>query len=409
MPTQLLLHLQTDQDGSYRWLRHDSKHGASPMAMGELATAAQQTQGAHVVVLVPTTLALVAHIPVPTANRQKILKLAPFALEDQMAIDVEEAHIAVGARDAAGKVAVVAVARAQMQAWQTALREAGIRTDFMVADVAVLPTAETAWQLYIDGHTALIRTPTQDGLACDAENYAVMLNLLAKEQDQDSEAKIPLKVWNATGADFTLAEELPQFSLEIENIPGLLDLAARQGVDTKRSINLLQGEYSQREQLGKYLRPWRVAASLVGVWFVVQFANAIIDGRELEKENDALKAQVTKVFKQAMPEVTKIVNAKVQMERKLAELKGSGNNQQASFLSLIGESAQAFKDTNGIILRSIRYKPSELEVELEVPTIQDLDQLKQRLATQAKLTVEIQSASAKDNKVQGRLNIKGTA
>ncbi len=68
-----------------------------------------------------------------------------------------------------------------------------------------------------------------------------------------------------------------------------------------------------------------------------------------------------------------------------------------------------FRATPGLVLRSVRFKNGLLDVDLEVPNLQALDQLKQNLMNSQKLEVEIQSAASRNNKVQGRLQIKGKA
>ena len=95
------------------------------------------------------------------------------------------------------------------------------------------------------------------------------------------------------------------------------------------------------------------------------------------------------------------------MQAKLKELKGQGDVEQTTFLSLLADSGKAIKDTSEVVLRSVRYKNGTLDVELDVPNLQSLDQLKQKLASNKEMSVEIQSAASRNNKVQGRLHIKG--
>ncbi len=53
------------------------------------------------------------------------------------------------------------------------------------------------------------------------------------------------------------------------------------------------------------------------------------------------------------------------------------------------------------------YKDGELNVALTISDLQRLEQLKNQLDSQSGLQVEIQSASARNNRVEARLHIKG--
>jgi general secretion pathway protein L len=54
----------------------------------------------------------------------------------------------------------------------------------------------------------------------------------------------------------------------------------------------------------------------------------------------------------------------------------------------------------------LRFKGSKLDVDVNMPDLQSLDKLKQRLSEEAKLNVEIVSASSRDGKVESRLSLQ---
>ncbi|MEE8378788.1 MAG: GspL/Epsl periplasmic domain-containing protein, partial [Gammaproteobacteria bacterium] len=93
------------------------------------------------------------------------------------------------------------------------------------------------------------------------------------------------------------------------------------------------------------------------------------------------------------------------MSRALEKLRGGGDGDN-SLLSLLAQAGKIFKETNGITLRSVRYKDGKLDVGLNITDLQSLDVLKQSLKDKAKLSVEIISASSRNGKVESRLSIK---
>jgi len=68
---------------------------------------------------------------------------------------------------------------------------------------------------------------------------------------------------------------------------------------------------------------------------------------------------------------------------------------------------QSLKETPGLEIQRINYNEGKIDLALSIGDLQSLDQLKQRLATQGKVTVNIESAASRDNKVEARLQITG--
>lgn len=407
MRTQLIIQLAKDVETNARWLRIEPGQGATPVATGSLADLATQTAGAQIVVLVPGTDINLTQISVPTTNKQRMLKAIPFALEDQVAQNVEDVHFALGTRDADGKISTAIVSRERMDAWTAKLADAGIYPHAIVPDVLVLPNEENSWSLLTDGDLLYVSHERNKCYCLDLENAPFMLTLLLDESGKDEQRSLIFYGDEAQGEHLNPHAENISFEIRALN-GGLLELLEQQkkGIELDKSINLLQGDYSRREQIGKLWRPWRFAASLAGVWFVLQMTISIYDVSVLEGKKEALQKEVEQVYRSAFPQAKKIVNAKVQMQRELDKLRGGSGGDKVGFLNLLADSGNAFRQTGGLVLKSVRYKNNSLDVELEVSNLQLLDQLKQKLTNESQLAVEIQSAAAKDNKVQGRLNIK---
>jgi general secretion pathway protein L len=407
MRTQLIIQLAKDVESNARWLRIEPGQGATPVATGSLEDLASQTTGAQIIVLVSGVDVSLAKVSVPTANKQRMLKAIPFALEDQVAESVEDMHFAVGARDGEGKVETAMVSRDCMDAWIQRLSDAGIYPHAIIPDFLTLPMSEDHWNLLTDGDLLYVACGSDHKVCLDLDNALFMLELLLDEQVKEAEQTLFFYGDESQGQSLNPQRENISFEI-VPHEGGLLEFLAQQpeGIPLDKTINLLQGDYSRREQIGKIWRPWRFAASLAGVWFVLQLGISIFDVSHLEGEKELLDQQIEKVYRSAFPQARKIVNPKVQMQRELDKLRGGESGTQAGFLSLLADISGAFQQTTGLVLRSVRYKNSSLDVELEVSNLQVLDQLKQKLAKDAQLAVEIQSAAAKDNIVQGRLSIK---
>jgi len=409
MRTQMIIRFEPGHEADrVSWLRVDDK-SVQKTFFSTLEEASKQVLGTQVIVLVPTADVLLTRVTVPTQNHQRMLKAIPFALEECLASDVEKLHFAVGGRNDDGTVNVAVVAHETILQWQEKLRVAGLQPHFMIPDVQAMPAAQDMWHILLENEQAFIRSIDQS-LVADSSNTDILLSLMLDAEKEQVPAAITIYDCRSGGFDSWQPDIPPTINLLQESCKdGLFSFIPADGINVRQSINLLQGVYSRREQLGKLWRPWRFAASLAGVWFILQLGMNISETKQLENKSENLRQQAIQIYRSTFPEAKNVVNPKVQMERKLAELRGGGVSGVEGLLSLLRSSSDKLTATKGLILKSMRYnKAGELNLEVEVPSLQALDEVKQRLAKQDFIDVEIQSAAAKDNKVQGRLQIKST-
>ncbi len=420
MRKQLFLQLPADDPSEgedWCWVVRDDERPAGSLFRGALTETVKQAAGARVVVLVPGVDVLLASTQLPGLNRQRLTRAVPFALEEQLASDVEELHFALGHRDDDGHIHNAVVARDKIAAWLELLRAAGLQADVMLSEVLAVPReaandAGRHWSLLIDGARCLLRTDNQRGLALDLDNLSVVLQAALDEAGDSLPTGLDIKICgDDTFSDSDDYRQLGQVCEEagigverqLQDDDGTLLLA--RGFDEKVAINLLQGDYSRRGQLEKLLRPWRPAILLLGLWLVVLLGAMGLEYSRLSQQDAEMRAQITALYREAFPKARKVVNPRVQMERGLAKLRGTGGGQM-DLLGFIGKAGPILKATPGLKLRSLRYKENRLDIDLEISSLQTLDKLKQRLADEAGLAVEIVSASSRDGKVESRIALQ---
>src|SRR5690606_1705358 len=117
--------------------------------IGAMAEAAQDCAGRKTIVLAPGTDVVLAE-PVVPVKGGKLAQVVPFALEEQLASDVDELHFAIGKRDGRAGVPVAAVAHERMESWLTLLRGAGIEPDAIYGESAMVPATPNGVTLLID-------------------------------------------------------------------------------------------------------------------------------------------------------------------------------------------------------------------------------------------------------------------
>lgn len=384
------------------WVRLSADGAVQASGQGPLAEI--DSSGERVIVLVPGEDVLLCQAEVPGQKRRLLAQAVPYALEEQLIDDVEEQHFTLGAMSG-DQVNVAVVSHEKMQHWFDLLQQAGIEADQIVPDILTLPLEQNSWQLLQLNHRLLLRCGEQNGLALDADTGAISLKALLAEAGDSKPVSINCQDFSGAGLS------LPELDVELLVNPasGLPVLAMAAAYQEQKSINLLQGQYSRRERMSKYWRPWRAAAALLAVFIVVQFAIGIVEQQRLAAEKTALLADIEQVYRQTFPEARKVVNAKLQMERALKSLSGGGSATSEGFSELLAQAGEQFSQTDNLNIQRLSYKNGQLDVALFIGDLQQLDHLKQRLVDKAQMQVEIQSATAKDDRVEARLRIKGTA
>lgn len=234
-----------------------------------LAALAARAEGHRVVAFVPAADTLGVAVTMPPMSAAKLRAALPFALEDQLAGDLEDQHFALGARLADGRWPVRVIARRRLDEWLATLRGAGIEPQAIIAEADGLRDKPGDMMLWLDGDEAHWRAPGQAPVSLPADLLAdgptlaaggtplgaLGLRVHATADDQARHAA----ALEAIGGRFlqVAVQTLPQGAL-----PWLAD-----GFDAARAVNLLQGPYA----------PSRTAASGTDVWrWPLRLAAAVV-------------------------------------------------------------------------------------------------------------------------------------
>ena len=407
MRDRLFIQLDPNPAVDAVWLRVGKVAGeAREPAQGSLEQAALEAAGCRVIALVPGVDVLLTSTVVPSRNRQRIMSAVPFLLEEQFANDIDELHFAIGQRESDGRVSVAVVDRIRMDGWLARLRGVGIEPDMIVCESLSLPLEPESWALLKKPDITLVRTGRQSGFVVDTANLETMLHKVLTET-QDNRPK-QIKWVECNTEDAISVQDLSEFGIEVKAEPydkTALEFFAEHFSEGE-TINLVQGNYSRREQLGKLLRPWRPAVAMLVLSVILYGGVAISDYMRLRKESEMLTVHIEKIYLDTFPDAKKVVDPRVQMEKRLEALHSGSAKMAGGFLDLFAGCGDALKQTDGLQLQRVSFRDGLLDLAIVIPDLQGLDQLKQRLSSQSGFAVEIQSATARGNSVEARLQLK---
>ncbi|HLS81818.1 MAG TPA: type II secretion system protein GspL [Steroidobacter sp.] len=393
-----------------QWLTADPS-GPAPGAVvhcGALTDAAPLAVGRRLLVLVPGADTLLAEPVLPVKSGAKLAQVVPFALEEQLADDIDDLHFATGRREGRPGTPVVVVAHERMRAWRDTLAEAGLSPDAIYAETAALPETANGVTLVIDGRRVYVRRQDTPGAVLEVEPLIEALQLALSSGEEAREHVTIYVCEDDYERERDLLEGLREFtaSLQLKLLPdGPLPLFAG-AVLRNPPVNLLQGAYAAKTKLRISLAPWRQAAMLAAVFAAAHFG--LMTWRYFENQSleARLDEQITQVFQQAMPgaPTPDPSAARKQLEMRLAQLRGGAA--QGGMLAALATVSEALAQAPGASIEALSYRNDTTDLRVLAPSVDAIDQIRQT-ATQRGVSAEIQSANPRDSKFEGRLQLKG--
>lgn len=333
---------------------------------GQLA----ETEAARTVLIVPGEAVAGHSVHLPAAGEAQTRAAARFAIEDDLGVDAESVHLALGPAGAPGAARLVAVAdREALEAWLEDARALGASPDAALPEWAAVPAGERRAGVLADG-VAHVNFGAW-GFSAEPDLAAAILPRALERFDAAA-----ITLWDAEPEEVAPAEGWAGRDVRTEALPGggALALLAR-GAASAGALNLLQGAYAPRAAGAISLVVWRRAAALLLGVVALGLGLILAQAAALNARADALNDTAEAAFAEAFPEVGRIVNPRLQMQTGLAELRGRGGG---AFLDLSAILYAAVEAQEGAEIASLRYDRAagDLAAELRLTDFAQLQALR---------------------------------
>jgi general secretion pathway protein L len=410
MTETLVIRLDAADAGQAAWVVVDEQgRRIGAPGHGTLAEAAPAATSRRVIVLAPAVDVLLTRAELPVRGAAKILRALPFALEEQIAEDIEALHFAAG-RSSGNEVPAAVVDREQLEGWLADLAAAGITPQVICSEAEGCPAAPNHLNWLLDERRCLARSG--DGLPLMLEIDSVQDALrfgpeFPITEGQPRHLSVYLTPEGRLRHNDALEALRPDLAtLELRVLPdGVLPHLAA-GVVTREPINLLQGRFAPRTQLDRLWKPWRAAAALLAALIVVVVARDGLELLHLQREEARLDEAIAAAFQQALPGA-RMEDPRFQVERRLATLRGTGGAGNEGFLSALESVGSALQGTSNIRLEALSYRTGVLDLKLMAPSVESLEQVRQAVAGEGRYTATIQQADPRGEGVEGRIQLTG--
>ena len=399
--------LAVDGSAEVEWLLNDTPQNA--VQCGSLLEFADYARGCRTLLVVAGELVTLNQAKLPLRKRRAWQKAIPYALEDQLADNVEALHFVMAETEPKsvvdGRVAVAVVQHEWLRIMLARCHEVDIEPYAVVPDTLLVPRAANSWSILVDEQQqrCMVRTGFAAGFACELDNVSFLLPKVLQEVPEEARPQL-LQAWGEIPAKLDFLE----IAIEQQDSTPPLVLFGQAFVKTQSRpvlpVNLLQGVYKSGVEYEQWLRPWRVAAALAGIWLAVQGVQQAVQYWQLLAEQKQLEQEIAAVFRDALPQARRMVNPQAQLENRLRELRAGETLGDATFFNLLQQGGQRLVEHPSVTVNGLRYKDQQLDFILTGRRLETFDQLKQQLGNIPTVKSEMRT-SKRDNTVESLLSL----
>jgi general secretion pathway protein L len=411
MADWLLLRLPRAPAAIASWMVVDARGAAiEAPSSGALEGAAAAAAWRHVCLLVPGTDVLLLEPELPVKAGAKLAQMVPYALEEQLADDIDDLHFAIGRRSADSlRTQVAVVARSLMDEWLGAVQAVGIVPESVYADTDLLPANPGQAVAWLDGDTVVVRAAGASPIAMPADALAEALALARPADEFVVETRgrglilyTGASEWQQYGATVeAMREQFDGIKVQVLS-DGPLALLAPQ-LSAGDAINLLQGSYAPQNEHAVGWRAWRVAAILLACLVGLHLAGKTTELIVLKKHERAIDASIDQAFRASMPGEHNTTDARRRMEQRLLTVRGGG--EFSGLLPALGALAAARSGAQGTVVQALSFREGSVDLKLAAPNAESLDHISHALRDsgwQADLTAGNVTGTTYEGRIQIR-------
>ncbi|GGC71112.1 type II secretion system protein GspL [Marinobacter halophilus] len=410
----------------FSWMLQDASGDAQARGAADTRASIEQTLAQNaldkvlLIGLIPGDEALFCVADIPAKQSRFVLQALPFAVEEQIAQDIESIHLALGRHTPEG-YQVAAIDQEQMGRWLALFSGwEHARLEAIYPDAALLPATAGGWTACLDGDGVMLLSQKGEWLRMQTTNLGMMGVTLATPPSEEVVTEIPVTVYG-TDSDLETYQtaigelrggdgrvRLNQEPLEFSTLE-LLAWAYHQHLCNP--VNLCQGLYTVNVSGSSPLRPWKPLMAVAAVWFVVQLALNAGMGVYHNQHAEKVQHQAMNVYQSAFPgdRRTHAGNVRRVIEGQL-RVAGSGQ-QEMDFVTLLkytGDQYSRLSGAGSVTFNSINYSRNrgELVVDVRADSYERMSSLRNGLTNQG-LQAQIGSVVNESSGSRGRLTVSG--
>ncbi|MBT3624922.1 MAG: hypothetical protein HN738_17565 [Gammaproteobacteria bacterium] len=384
----------------FEWLIFDSSGRKKTEGFGSASQFNERFEekfDGRAVFVAPGEEVLLTIANIPSKQYRQIVQAVPYAIEEQLAMDVEECFFSLGSRNINDQVQVAVVERSRIRGWLDRLEALDVEISFMTSEANLL-SCDSGISVVIDDDRAHIRWPDGTGmttsragltLALSAGPRDLPINVSGSELDIDA-ARMQLSELEASG------EALSQ---RLVNESGFHLLCCEfSGTEN----NLLQGEFKVEAAVSNAQVVWRSVAVLAVMAVAVHVSALAAQVWYFDRKASEYKAEADALYASVFPKDRNVRDLRRRWKAHLGRSDSSTNE----FISLFAVSSRGLSEA-GLTLSNVNFNESRGDLILQVigERSEKLVDFTQQLTSEG-LEAEIGTINQDAGTVRGSIKIR---
>ncbi len=378
-------------DGHASWQVVDA-HGAPLPQSGEgaLEQLAGLCERRKLVMLLPAGEVFRRRMDLPARGRRAAARGARYALEDQIAGDVENLHFATGPISG-DCLEVAAIERERLAEWLRRSHEAGLKPEMALSEGDTLPDMPGVAVALLEPESLLLRNGSGQLVAAEPSELAGLVDILCAEQAGEDAAPFRLVLYCEPMLEAKAREAMAKLAgreVELRLLErGVLAHLAGEAL-SGRAVNLLQGAFRRREEKSHWVRYGLLAVALLYPLLLG------LDRWRAQACYEALAQAVDARLAQLMPDMPESADLREELRRRGASADWRTAARGDAFLRLVeelehigGEHTQVLGLTFGERSAAVRIRAADMDT---------LEEGRQRLRGEG-YAVVVQTATPESN------------
>ncbi|NNJ73028.1 MAG: hypothetical protein HKP09_07585, partial [Enterobacterales bacterium] len=311
--------------------------------------------GATVIALLPDSEMVSRFISIPGRNVKQRLKAAPFALEENLASDLEDLHFAFVPKAGSDLIQCLVIDKARFDFYLAALEEMAMTCDAITCTAALLEAPEDAMAVLQLEEDWFVVNDASTQWSANKQNAEVQLRLLSNQEQLEQ-----LLFWGEqASAAWLNAMPLVVHDQIVQS--AWHSLLCRYNPAT---INLLVGDYSNEESVFESIGKWRRTLQFAAALVIAQFIFLSVQWFYLDSQKESLKAEITKLYQEVAPGA-RVVDPRRQMQQLIKQRQGGGLS-ESSFLLMLQGLVTAMDKYKGIQPTNLNYSQQNNELRVDL-------------------------------------------
>lgn len=361
----------------------------------------------HLIVVLPCQHISLCEVNLAARSEKHIRASLPYALEEDLASDIEHNHFAYR-RTAKGVYAAV-VLHTQITHWIQEIQALGLKPKLLLPEACLLPASIRSLVLHDGGFFMQFPGDPMETLAGDMAMLPTWLEFHANQGQQENSELLVWDLRQTYREKIAALEDMLSMRAVYRGGPkakaedAFADLL--NGHQKHLEINLLQGVYDRSENfLGDFWQTYQYVIYLGLAVFAIGLLGMWLKADSLEKKYRHLGQQAEQVYRATFPHAKNVQDPKIQMQHQLRQLQENATARANDFVAILASVGNVLQRYGKGKIDRMAFQKSKLRIDLLVDSPQDIEQIAKQLQQLPK--IEIHQGPVQESDAMYRANIE---